>query len=151
MATNISIPTPPLRAPWHFWAVGILGLVWNAYGAFDYFMSKTRGDAYFTSVGMTPAQIEYYHAMPAWMTVIWAIGVWGAVLGTVLLLLRSRHAVPVFVASLAAYVLSVLYQQVISPMPDMAPAMLAVQGVIFAACVFFVWYSRRAISRGWVR
>lgn len=151
MSTNINIPAPALRAPWHFWVAGILGLVWNAYGAFDYFMSKTRGDEYFASVGMTPAQIAYYHTMPMWMTVVWAIGVWGAVLGSVLLLARSRHSLPVFVASLAAYTLSVIYQQVISPMPDVAPAMMAVQGVIFVVCVFFVWYSRLAIARGWVR
>jgi hypothetical protein len=151
MATNINIPAPALRAPWYFWLVGLLGLVWNAYGAFDYFMSKTRGDAYFASVGMTPAQLDYYHAMPVWMTVVWAIGVWGAVLGSVLLLLRSRHALPVFVASLVAYVVSVLRQDFIAPMPGNSTLMMVVQAVIFAGCVFFVWYSRWTIARGWVR
>jgi hypothetical protein len=39
--------------------------------------------------------------MPAWMTGVWAIGVWGALAGSVLLLLRSKWAVHVFAASLA--------------------------------------------------
>ena len=78
------------RTPWHLWLVGALGLLWNAYGGFDYFMSKTRGDAYLQSVGMTPEQIAHLNAMPPWMTAVWAIGVWGALLGAVLLLARAQ-------------------------------------------------------------
>lgn len=143
-----SIPT---KAPWQLWAIGAIAVVWNAYGGYDYFMSKTQGDAYMTASGMTPEQIAYYHAMPAWMTAVWAVGVWGALLGSVLLLLRNRFAVPVFIASLAAFVLSVVYQRLISPMPGMGSAMLVLQGVILAGCIFFVWYSMRARSRGWLR
>jgi len=139
------------KAPWHLWTVGVLGLLWNAYGGFDYFMSKTRGDAYLASVGMTPDQITYFNAMPGWMTAVWAIGVWGALAGAVLLLARSRYAVPVFTASLVAYVLSLVYQYLV-PMPGGGnPAMMILQFVIFAGCVFFVWYAMRARARGWLR
>ncbi len=141
----------PARTPWHLWAVGILGLLWNAYGGFDYFMSKTRGDAYLQSVGMTPEQIAHFNAMPSWMTVVWAVGVWGALLGAVLLLMRSRYAVPVFAASLVAYVLSLVYAYLIAPMPGGSPAIVVFQLVILAGCVFFAWYARRARQRGWLR
>lgn len=140
------------KAPWHLWLVGVLGLLWNAYGGYDYFMSKTRGDAYLQSVGMTPEQIAHFNAMPSWMTVVWAVGVWGALLGAVLLLMRSRFAVPVFVASLVAYVLSLVYAYLISPMPGGdGPAIVIFQLVILAGCVFFAWYARRARQRGWLR
>ena len=139
------------RVPWHLWAVGGLGLLWNAYGGFDYFMSKTRGDAYLQSVGMTPEQIAHFNAMPAWMTVVWAVGVWGALLGAVLLLARSRYAVPVFIASLVAYVLSLVYAYLIAPMPGAGTTLLVLQGVIFVGCVFFVWYAMRAQRHGWLR
>jgi hypothetical protein len=139
------------KAPWHLWLVGALGLAWNAYGGFDYFMSKTRGDAYLQSVGMTPEQIVHFNAMPAWMTVVWAVGVWGALLGAVLLLLRSRYAATVFVASLVAYVLSLVYAYLIAPMPGSGPALVVFQLVILAGCVFFAWYANRARQRGWLR
>lgn len=141
------------RVPWHLWAVGIVGLLWNAYGGFDYFMSKTRGDPYLQSVGMTPEQIAYFHAMPAWMTAVWAVGVWGALLGAVLLLARSRYAVPVFVASLVAYVLSLVYQYLLAPMPNSGggTGMAVIQVVIFAGCAFFVWYAMRARRLGLLR
>lgn len=153
MATNIHVAGPARRTPWHLWVAGIVGLVWNSYGGYDYFMSKTRGDEYFVAAGMTAEQIAYFHSMPAWMTAVWAIGVWGALLGTALLLARSRFALPVFVASLVAYVLSVIYQYVISPAPGGSggSVMVIVQIAIFAGCVFFVWYSNLAIKRGWLR
>src|SRR3712207_1087839 len=93
---------PASRTPWHLWLVGVLSLLWNGFGAYDYLMTNTQGDAYLRSMGLTEAQMAYYDAMPAWMTAVWAIGVWGATLGSVLLLLRRRWAVPVFTASLVA-------------------------------------------------
>jgi hypothetical protein len=129
------------KPPWHLWIVGLVGVLWNAYGAYDYVMSKTQGEAYFQSLGMTEGQIAHYNAMPAWMTAVWAVGVWGAMLGTVLLLLRSRFAFEVFAASLIGFVISLVYAYLIAPMPD-APAMMPViQGVILAGCLFFVWYA----------
>jgi hypothetical protein len=152
MATHATdIRVTARRTPWHLWTVGGLALLWNSYGAFDYFMSKTRGDAYLSAVGMTPEQIVYFNAMPSWMTAVWAVGVWGAFLGAVLLLARSRHAVPVFVASLVAYVLSLAYQYLIAPMPGTGAGMVVLQFVILAGCVFFAWYSRRVHRQGWLR
>lgn len=151
VTTSSDLRVGNVRTPWHLWLVGVLGLLWNAYGGYDYFMSKTRGDAYLQSVGMTPEQIAHLNAMPPWMTAVWAIGVWGALLGAVLLLARSRYAVPAFVASLAAYVLSLVYAYLIAPMPGSTPALMAFQIVILAGCVFFAWYARRARQRGWLR
>ncbi len=44
------------------------------------------------NAGMTPAQIAHYQEMPIWMTAVWTIGVWGAMLGSVLILLRNKLA-----------------------------------------------------------
>jgi len=75
------------------------------------------------------------------MTAVWAVGVWGALLGTILLLLRSRFAVEVLLASLVGFVISLVYAYLIAPMPD-APAMMPfVQGVILIGCLFFLWYA----------
>ena len=139
------------RAPWHLWVVGGLGILWNAFGAFDYFMSKTRGDAYLQGAGMTPAQIDHFHAMPMWMTAVWAVGVWGALLGSLLLLSRRRLAAPVFVVSLLAFVLSVFHARVIDPAPDMTAQMGVMQAVIFAGCLCFAGYARAQARAGVLR
>ena len=44
------------RAPWHLWAVGIVGLLWSAMGAFDYLMTQTENESYMAR--FTPEQLE---------------------------------------------------------------------------------------------
>lgn len=58
---------------------------------------------------MTPAQMDHCHAMPAWMTAGCAVGVWGARRDSLSLLLRRRLAIPVFVASLLGFLMSLVY------------------------------------------
>ena len=59
-------------------------------------MAMTQGAKYMASAGMTPAQIAHFQQMPVWMTAVWAIGVWGAFLASILLLLRRKLAFAVF-------------------------------------------------------
>ena len=100
--------TEAVKTPWHLWAVGILSLLWNAFGAFDYVMTKLRNPEYMAA--FTPEQQAYFYSFPLWANVGWALGVWGSVLGSLLLLVRSRHAVTVFLLSLVGLAISSVYQ-----------------------------------------
>ena len=73
-------------APWHFWVVAVVSLLWNSFGGYDYTMSHLSGDAYYRQMGMTEGQITAMVAYPSWMHAVWAVGVWGSVLGSILLL-----------------------------------------------------------------
>jgi hypothetical protein len=138
-------------APWHLWAVAAIGVAWNGFGVYDYVMSKTAGESYFRQMGMTDAQIAYMASFPTWMTAIWAIGVWGALLGTLLLFLRNRLASPVFAASLAAFVVSLIYSHFLSNGAEVMGDMAFMQWIVLAGCLFFAWYARRGVSAGFLR
>jgi hypothetical protein len=141
------------RTPWHLWVVGVVGLLWNSFGGYDYFMSKTVGDAYLRQAGMTEPQIAYFNAMPDWMTAVWAVGVWGALLGSVLLLVRSKWALHVFIASLAAFVLSLVYAYALSNGAEVmgGTQYMIMNGIILAGCLFFAWYAWFAKKSGLLR
>lgn len=140
------------RTPWSLWAVGVAGLLWNGFGGYDYMMTQTRGAAYLREMGFTEAQTAYFLAMPAWMEAVWAIGVWGGVLGTVLLLVRSRFAVHAFAASLAGLLVSLLYTYLLSDgLSVMGPGSLGMNAVVLAGCLFFLWYAARQAKRGVLR
>lgn len=136
------------RTPLHLWIVGGLGLIWNGFGAFDYLMSKKEGEVWYRQMGMTEAQIAYMDAFPAWMMIVWPVGVWGGVLGAILLLRRSRTAVPLFLVSLAAFVLSLVYTYALSDGAAVMGAAAYMQILVLASCLFFAWYSRAMARKG---
>ena len=145
-------PTKAAGTPWHLWVVGVIGVLWNASGCYDYVMTNTGGVEYLRSFGFTEEQIAYFTAMPAWMTAVWAIGVWGGMAGAVLLLLRSKWALHVFAASLAAFLLSLVYTYLLSNGGDIMPAEAPIiNAVILAGCLFFLWYAWFATKRGLLR
>ena len=107
-----SYGTRPVRPPWHLWVVGIIGLLWSAIGAFDYVMTETKNTTYLSA--FTPEQLAFFYGFPAWVVAAWAVAVWGGILGSVLLLMRSRFAVWVFLASLIGLLLTTFHNYVLS-------------------------------------
>lgn len=142
----------PTRAPWHLWLNGAFAVLFNAIGVFDFVMTMARGAAYQVEVGMTPGQIAHYQAMPGWMTIVWAAGVFGAFGASILLLLRRRTALPVFAVSLAAFLVSLLYTYVLTDGGRVMGRDMAITSAIIAGLLAaFLEYSRRMSSRGVLR
>ena len=110
--------TVQTRAPAHLWIVGILSLLWNCFGGYDYTMSRMRNLDYLASMGGDPnTMLAYMDSMPIWVAFGWGLGVWAALLGSILLLMRSRYAVHAFIASLVGMVLSFGGQYLGPPQP----------------------------------
>ena len=140
------------KTPWHLWLVGIVAVLFNCIGVIDFVMTKTQGAAYMASAGMTPDQIAHFQEMPGWMTVVWIVGVFGAFLASIFLLLRKKLAFPVFVLSLAAFLVSLLYTYVLTNGGAVMGQQMAItSAVITGLLVFFIWYSRFMAARGVLR
>ena len=130
----------PGAIPWHFWAVVAVGLLWNGYGAYDYTTYQ---------LGMAtvdPAMQAKLDVAPIWATSAWALGVWGSFAGSVLMLLRSRHAVTAFMVSLIAAAVSFAWQFSAGIVPT---PVLPV--VILAMVAFFWWYAAKMRGEGVLR
>lgn len=141
-----------VKTPWHLWLVAGLALLWNGFGAFDSFMSLTQGDPYLRSMGMTEAQIAYFHRFPAWMSVAWVVGTWGGLAGAILLLLRRRWALWAFGASFVGVLATIYYTFICSP--DGAEVMggnTAMTGVITTIAVLLIGYAWFMTRRGVLR
>lgn len=83
------------KSPWHLYVVGIVAFLWYAMGAATIQMAQLA-----LLPGLDAGEIAYYAAKPIWLVAATAIGTYGSVLGSVLLLMRSRVADPVFALSL---------------------------------------------------
>jgi hypothetical protein len=140
------------KAPWHLWVVGVGSLLWNSVGATDFVMTQTRNRAYMR--GFTPEQLHYYYGLPAWVVAAWGIAVWGGVLGSLLLLLRKRRAVGLFLASIICMVLTDLNSFVLTDglkVMGGGTATLAFSAVIFVIGLLLVIYARSTRKRGLLR
>ena len=145
-----------MKTPWHIWVVGIVTLLWNAGGAYDYLMAELRNPTY---LAMIPEEdragyVAYLDAMPIWAVSAWAIGVWGSILGSILILLRSRHAVTALAISLAGLVVTTIYTFFLappSPFTTISPATLAFTAAILVVLLGSLYYVRRQTAAGQLR
>ncbi|MDG2003579.1 MAG: hypothetical protein P8J20_09645 [Novosphingobium sp.] len=138
--------------PRHLWIVGILSLLWNAFGAYDFLMTNVRDAAYLEQMGVGAEMMQYIDAFPYWVMTAWAIGVWGGVAGSLLLLLRSKYAAYLFSFSLLGLAGSTFYQVGIgSPEEATEPGMIAMTLAIWAVAALLVFYSVRMRSQGTLR
>lgn len=101
-----------MKTPIHLWFVGVASLLWNLMGVIDYTMTQTHNRAYMAQ--FTPEQIAYFANFPAWVVGFWALAVWSALLGSILLLMRRGSAVMVFALSFAAMVVTMFHNYVLS-------------------------------------
>lgn len=135
------------KTPWHLWLIGIVTLLFNAMGVLSYTMTKLGKLA---DLGMTPDQITFMNSYPAAATALWALGVWGAFAGSVLVLLRSKWAVAAMVVALVGLIGTTIYNYVLIDVPaDMEAPALDV--VIWAVTLFLLFYARRMAAAGVLR
>ncbi len=106
-ASSQQIAGDDRRTPWHLWVIGIVSLLWNSVGVMDFVMTQSQNESYMS--GFTPEQLEYFYGFPLWLNIVWGVATIGSLLGSVLLLMRNRMAVPVFAVSLLAMVTTAIY------------------------------------------
>ena len=137
--------TSTTKAPWHLWVIGIVALLWNAMGAFDYLATKLRLDWYMSA--FSQEQLDYFYGFPAWAIACWAVGVWGALLGTVALLMRRAWAVWLYGASILGMLGTTLYNFVLTD----GAALMGEGAVMFSVVIWvvalFLYFYSMAMAR----
>lgn len=138
------------KTPIHLWVVGILALLWNLVGAFDYAATQLRLDFYMSQ--FTATQLEYFYAFPAWMDAAWAVAVWGSLLGSLSLLLRKSWAVWLFGAAVLGLAVSTIYNFVLMNGAEvMGDGAVIFTGVIWVIALLLLFYARAMANRDVLR
>ena len=136
------------RTPIHLWIVGILSLLWNAGGAVDYTMTKLEMPAYVAA--LPEASLRMLQEAPTWFDYAWPVGVWFSVIGSLLLLARSRFAGTAFAISFAGLVVASIYTYGLSDggaMMAMGGPMAIAFTVAIPVLLILQWMYARAMTR----
>lgn len=136
-----------MKTPWHVWVIAILSLLWNAGGAFDYLMTQLGNEAYLSQ--LNEAQLDYILGVPTWFKATWAIGVWFSVLGSILLLFRSRLAGAAFGLSLLGLIASSVYSYYLADPSaiDLMGPVAAGMSIAIVVVLVLLWIYARAMTR----
>ena len=139
------------KTPSHLWIVGGLSLLWNLGGVVDYVMTRYQYEPYLATTGVPiDVMLGWIDSFPLWASAAWALGVWAAFAGSILLLMRKRYAVHAFAASLLGIFIAAAGQHFVVRTPA---EMQGVGSVIFSTAIMVIgaalyFYARRMDEKG---
>ncbi len=148
--TALTLDARGNRAPTRFWGMAGFGVLWNLYGIYQFIGTLTPAGRSAMASGMTAAQAQIYFSLPAWMTAAFAIGVFGGLLGSLVLAARRAAALPVFAVSLAGYI-ALFAGDVYFAVFDAMPGQLAILAFVVLVAVALLVTAWAARSRGLLR
>lgn len=133
------------KTPLWFWIVSGLGLIWNVYGVYQFLGTLRSTPESLQAMGMTAEQAQIYSSYPIWMTLAFAIGVFGGVAGCVALLLRHRIATTIFAVSLAGYIVLYIGDITEGVFAALGMSQVIVLTVVVAIAAGLLWFSRKFV------
>ena len=136
------------KTPVWFWVAAGLGLAWNVFGAVQFIGSLNATSESLHAQGMTAEQAAVMLGYPAWMTIAFAIGVFGGIIGCVLLLLRNKLAFPVFLASLLGYIVLYIGDITEGVFAALGTPQVVVLSIVVIIAAALLWLARFAAGRG---
>lgn len=143
---------PDIPRPLSFWAIAIAALVWNLIGVAMFLTQMALSPESLAAIDEARARVV--EATPVWITIAFAVAVFGGALASLMLLLGRRVAVTLYMVSLLALLVQVGGSYAVTPawaeygIEGAVLPVLPVLLIIIAA--FLVDYSGRCEKRGWV-
>jgi hypothetical protein len=132
-----------------FWIIAVLALLWNLMGVFQYLSSTLWADA--IREALPAEQVALMDALPSWYNYVFAVAVFSGVIGSLLLLLRKRLAVPVLGISLLAVLVQMGYWLFATEVMDVVGMTAVIMPlVVIIVAIFLYFYSKGAAQKGWL-
>ena len=136
--------------PIWFWVISAIGLFWFLMDFMAFYMRVFTTEQ--TLEKMPEAQRALYQAMPSWVNIVFALEVFGGLLGCVMLLLRRKWATALLAISFIGVVCQSLYIWFMSDAIDVMGSMAIVMPpVAFFIGLSLYFFSKFATVKGWLR
>jgi len=133
-----------------FWIISVIALLWNLIGVYfwlseHFLMTEEMKSMY------TPEQLELVNNAPAWGMYVYGIAVFGGVLASILLLMKKKLSVPIFLISLVAILIQMGYWIFgMNAIDAFGPEAIVMPLIVIAIAIFLYFYSKGAKMKGWL-
>ena len=131
-----------------FWIISITALLWNIMG-----VSAYLGQAYMTNevlAALPDAEQAYYTNIPIWVTAAFALSVFSGTLGCIIMLLRKKLAIALFIISLVTVLLQFVYNFILQKEMEISIANFIMPVIVIIIASFLVWYSKKSAENNWI-
>jgi len=138
-----------LKPPTKFWVISATALLWNLIGVAQYLTQAFMSD---TTKALLPSdQLKLLTQTPAWLNGIFAVAVFGGLIGCVGLLLKKRWAKAFFGFSLAAVLIQMgysIFNTKAIEVYGIASLFMSIFIIIVAILLFL--FAKQAASKKWI-
>jgi hypothetical protein len=136
--------------PVWFWIVGIIVLLWNLMGLMAFVIQMMMTDE--AMAALPDAQQEIYRNIPMWVNIAFGLAVICGTIGSVLLLMRSKFAVPVLALSLLGVFLQYGYMFFLSNTASvMGAGAMVLPALVVLISIGLIPYSTFCKGKGFLR
>ena len=127
---------------WSFWVVCIVALIWNVMGCINFTMQMNRE----MLASYPEAARSLIEGRPLWVTVTFAIAVFGGAFGDILLLCKKSVSFYLFIASFLGVLVTNAHTFTVTSSTDIWVGSL----MSLMVSAFLIWYSKRVERKGWI-
>lgn len=138
------------RRPIWFILLAIVLALWGVAGCLSLYVHIEFGRR--GMPGASAFDQQLYRSLPGWFDFVYGVAVGGGLAGAIALLLRSRAALALFVASLVAVIVQFGWVFLTTDLIAVKGAPATVPGPVLIAVIalFQIWLARLALRRGWI-
>ena len=132
-----------------FWAISIIALLWNLMGVNQYILMAYKSES--VRAGLSAEKLALIDATPVWSTAAFAIAVFAGALGCVALLFRKKIANTLFLVSFLGIIIQNIDAFMRFKVSEFNGVELTMTLLIPLIALFLIWYSKKCISKGWLK
>ena len=140
-----------IKIPVWFWVIAIFFLLWNIMGVFSFFSHTFISEEALSNLPKT--ERELYGDYPLWTTIVFAIAVFGGLIGSVGLILKKKWSRSAYIISLCAIIPQMIHNIFFTKSIEVyglgQATTMPIMVVVFG--IFLVWFSNMAITKKWLK
>lgn len=142
--------TTPIKPKAGFWIIGVIALLWNIMGVFQYLSTTLLKEE--MEQALTEEQLALMSGLPSWYTGVFAIAVFSGLLASLLLLLRRKWAVSLFLISMLAVIVQMGYWLFATDAMEVyGTEAVVMPAIVIIVAIFLYFYSKGAAKKTWLR
>ncbi|MBL1279914.1 MAG: hypothetical protein COA33_006565 [Fluviicola sp.] len=139
------------KVPIWFWIVAVIFFLWNIMGVLSFFMHTFMPE---DALALLPEkERQLYDSYPMWGTVLFAVGVFCGLLGSLGLLLKKKWSKQVFIISLFAVIIQMIHNVFFTGAIEIYGLAQAatMPAVVILLGLLAVWFSNSAVKKNWLK